>query len=207
MLLLFILWRYFMLIEHLNTHCWEPALRGMRNPKKSHYRSDSKFNEDGSFVIGDSDLNLMYRLMKAGPSHRKFLRMITITADVTATLKFFTEFDTYLHTVQNSTSQMHNNFAIPFNKSNFDKDIDDEILDRLNELLVVYQDNHSVSNWRKLIMNIPQSFLYTRTVQFNYEVFSAMYGTRKNHKLDEWIHFCEYLFLNLPIFGRLFDEN
>ena len=127
-------------IEHTDTYGWEHAIRGMRNPKNSWDKSDSgicykevachscnenrnncAYNlEHDRFVIGDNDLDLMHRLCKAGSDHRKFMRMISVSCDITAPLYWWKEFDTYkVGTVANSCSTMHKIHAKEFTIDDF----------------------------------------------------------------------------------------
>jgi len=183
-------------IEHLETFGWQAALRGMRNPMESWNLSDSNYrNEVGLIRIGSNDNKLCNTLIKAGASHRKFLRMIHIQCDITACLKFWDEFATYEFTVCNSTSQMHKLGSRKLTKEDFSyisavqlKEVNDNI-DRYHES----EGEEKKIVWRKMTDSIPQSFLYTRTVDFNYETFFAMYKWRKNHKMSEWVEFCDIL--------------
>jgi hypothetical protein len=178
------------MITNLQVTGWKAALRGMRNPLQSHDKADSTFNP---LVIGHEDIRLMKKLVSAGhSSHRKFLRMINITCDIEACLKFWDEFDTYEFKVSNSTSQMHTLGKRLLTKDDFHW-ISDVSLDEVNFRIQCYKDDPNKLRWRQMIDSIPQSFLYTRTVQFNYETFMNMYVTRKNHKMEEWVEFCEVI--------------
>jgi len=195
------------MITHLETFNWEGAIRGMRNPKRSWHLSDSTYN---TLDIGDNDMKLMLRLIKAGGAHRKFLRQIIISFDVTANLKFFDQFATYEHTVSNSTSQMHmltkreftiedfsNKLTTPLAKQTMLK-----IIATLNELRKLYLSEELAYNresiWRDMVELMPQSILYTRTITMNYEVFLAMYKWRHKHKMVEWEQFCDQMLNKLP---------
>jgi len=215
-----------MKISYLETIGWDSALRGMRNPMNSHNLSDSITDFDGDMkldetsehpklimngnfvpVIGENDLSLCKRLIKAGSSHRKFLRMISINCDITASLKFFTEFDTYLFTVQNSTSQMHKMGSKLLTIEDFDANTDPMSIFIVNKHIETWKENKSEENWLKMIMSVPQGFLYTRTVCFNYEVFITQYFNRKNHKLYEWREYCETLKNDLPYMKEFLIES
>lgn len=199
-----------MKIEHLETHGWEAAFRGMRNPLQSWVKSDSDMWYIGSsdiwdtegvkkhFEVGPDDLKLAKQLIKAGPSHRKFLRMITIQMDVTAPEKWWAEFDTYEFTVENSTSMTHKFGSRMLTKDDFCDDVFPSVIFMLNEYIAIWQNNKTEENWRLMIMNCPMGFLYRRTVTMNYEVFLSMYHQRKSHKLSEWREFCKVLRNDLP---------
>jgi len=197
-------------IKHLDTCGWMHAMRGLRNPLNSHEKSDSFFE---GLSLGKNDLKLCKKLVKAGPSHRKFLRQINIYCDITANEKWFAEFDTYLHTVQNSTSQMHNLLKKEFELSDFSNELTNSlsiehledtiiVLNSLREMYINPQNfdvEYSIKDiWRDIIELLPQSYLYTRTVMFNYEVFLSMYFLRKDHKMSEWKELMGILRRDLP---------
>jgi len=157
------------------------ALRGMRNPLMSHEKSTD-----------ESDVKLVEKLIKAGPSHRKFLRQCFLSFDIVATTKFFLEFDTYEFVVSNSSSMMHllgKRFLV---KEDFEY-ISKEMLKEVNKRIKLYQDHKNEATYLRMLYSIPQGFLYTRTVTMSFEVFITMYATRKNHKLKEWRDFCEFI--------------
>ena len=189
------------MITRLKTYNWLNSLHGMRSPLQSWHKNDTtvKWSEEKGEMplIGVNDLRLCKRLVRCGASHRKFLRQIQISCDITACLKFWDEFDTYLHTVKNSSSQMHLLGKRLLTKEDFSS-IDDRILDIVNEKIAKYQQTKSKEDWRDMIDNIPQSFLYVRTATFSYEVFLTIYPNRKNHKLEEWRTFCQVLRNELP---------
>lgn len=180
-----------------NTQVWgfEHAIRGMRNPLNSWDRSDSKY-VDGEYVLGENDLGLAKRLIAGGTEHRKFLRQVMISVDITAPLYWWKEFDTYkVGTTANSTSTMHKLATTPISLECFE--IDDynseivgdfvtEIIDRLENLRVKYLETKDKALWKELIRWLPESWLQTRTVTLNYENAINMYYQRKNHKLSEW---------------------
>jgi len=208
-------------LTNLETVGWLPALRGMRNPMRSWNKSNTyevarngerniTQTRDKSVNICENDLKLCNNLVKAGSSHRKFLRQIMIYVDITANLKWFSEFDTYLNVVQNSTSQMHTLTKKDFKLSDFSNELTAEkakhhfqlTIDVLNSLRQDYLKEADVKKkkevWRNILEIVPQSYLYTRTCMFSYEVFLSMYLQRKNHKMSEWVEFCEYLRNHLP---------
>jgi len=199
-------------LKNIEALGWKSALRGMRNPMESWDKNDSSFGStyynktisDISY-LGANDMKLALQLIKAGPSHRKFLRQIMISVDITANLKFWDEFDTYLHTVKNSTSQMHKLGTRKLTHNDFSDNISPLILGIVNEKIEIYQnakknlsDEETKNAWRYMIVNIPQSFMYTRTTTMSYEVFLTMYNNRKHHKMIEWRIFCSELKKSLP---------
>lgn len=203
----------------------EGAIRGMRNPLNSWEKSDSIFrygncNNDCPdcerctvlkgmcFKLGENDLDLARRLIKAGSDHRKFLRQIFVSVDITAPLYWWKEFDTYkVATVANSCSTMHKIHAKPIELSDFSIDdfyIEDEGLDLSDYFKNVVADCESLRRkyletkdkkyWRGLIQLLPESYNQKRTVTLNYETLRNIYGSRHNHKLDEWsIGFMEWI--------------
>ena len=185
-----------MLISRLKTYNWLNSLHGMRSPLQSWHKNDTtvKWSEEKGEMplIGVNDLRLCKRLVRCGASHRKFLRQIQISCDIKANKAWFAEFDTYLHTVQNSTSMMHTLGKRLLTKDDFSS-IDERILNIINEKIAKYQQTKSKEDWRDMIDNIPQGFLYVRTVTFSYEVFLTIYPSRKNHKMEEWRTFCQVL--------------
>ena len=200
-------------IELTDTYGWDIAIRGMRNPLNSWDKSDSDWefvedpsiinpNDEVKWVIGENDLNLMKRLMRAGSDHRKFMRMITVTADITAPLYWWKEYDTYkVGTVANSCSTMHKIHAKKFELSDFswehlDADSLDWLegtIDLLNNKREGYLTTKDKRYWWQLIQLLPTSYEQKRTVLLNYEVLRNMYHSRKAHKLDEWRDFCKWI--------------
>lgn len=208
-------------IENKVTYGWEAAIRGMRNPMNSWGKSDSQYcynnvteclhcadklcriyENANKFVIGDNDLKLMKQLVKAGTDHSKFMRMINVSMDITAPLYWWKEFDTYkVGTVRNSCSTMHKIHSKEFEVSDFSTDhlnLDSmEVLKKTIELLNYYRDQFIETKcknaWWQMIQLLPSSYNQRATVQLNYAVFRNMYHARKNHKLDEWREFCEWI--------------
>ena len=188
-------------IENIDVYGWESALRGMRNPKDSWERSDSKFIPE--FVFGKNDLELASNLHKAGPVHSKYKRFIIITMDVTAPLYWWKEFDTYkVGTVANSCSTMHKIDAYEFNMGMFSHDhlkdkesqeLFNSIIDYLNDRRNEFLKTNDKEKWYNLIQMLPSSFNQKRTVLFSYEVATNIYRWRQNHKQDEWRDFCKVL--------------
>lgn len=207
-------------IENTEVVGWEAAIRGMRNPLNSWEKSDSKwyYNDDDDwedkFVIGPNDLDLMKRLRNAGTDHRKFMRMITIYVDITAPLYWWKEFDTYkVGTVANSCSTMHKIHAKEFTLDDFScehlylplQDLRPTI-DLLNIYRERYLETKDKSDWWQLIQLLPSSYNQRRTVMLNYEVLANIYKSRRNHKLDEWHVFCEWI-ENLPYSEFIIGEK
>ena len=186
-------------IENVETYGWEAAVRGMRNPKNSWDRMDSTYDP---LELGDNDYDLCTRLAKAGQVHGKFLRMITVTCDITAPLYWWKEFDTYkVGTVANSCSTMHKIQAKEFTLEDFSTEhLFEDSLVALNN--VIYELNRHRQNfnflkekdyWWQMIQLLPSSYNQRRTVQMNYAVLKNMYEYRKTHKLDEWLEFCDWI--------------
>lgn len=202
-------------IENVETYGWEAAIRGMRNPMNSWEKSDSKYSvvlcwddegttpmEPCAFLIGDNDLELMQKLVAAGTDHGKFMRMITVTMDVVAPLYWWKEFDTYkVGTVADSCSTMHKIHAKEFTVNDFSHDhlnrkslyILNGAIQYLNGVREAFLKTKDKDYWWQMIQLLPSSYNQRRTVQANYQVLRSMYHARKNHKLDEWRNFCEWV--------------
>ncbi len=220
-------------IENVETYGWEAAIRGMRNPKNSWSKSDSFcnpewnncekcadrercayiFEQDGEpfrAKVGPKDLDLMTRLSNAGTDHGKFLRMITVTLDITAPLYWWKEFSTYkVGTVANSCSTMHKIADKKFERDDFSHEhlscIDigggvgspyrllQQTIVMLNECRNLYLETKDKEYWWQMIQLLPSSYNQRRTVQLNYAVLRNMYHARKAHKLDEWRDFCAWI--------------
>lgn len=205
-------------IEKTEVFNLEGAVRGTRNPLNSWKLSDSFKNDKGKFYVGEKDLDLMKRLIKSGPSHRKFLRQIFVCFDVTAPLYWLKEFDTYkISTTSNSCSTMHkiqekefkwedfsneHLFADTSTSDDFIKPLDNTIkaLNRARELFLSTKDK---KYWWQMIQLLPSSYNQKRTITLDYETLLNMYETRKDHKLDEWHTFCDWI-LKLPYTKELF---
>lgn len=209
-------------LEKTEVFGWESAIRGMRNPMNSWDKSDSnwEFVEDPSiinpsdsvqWVIGENDLKLMKSLSKAGNDHAKFLRMINVTVDITAPLYWWKEFDTYkVGTVANSCSTMHKIHAKEFSLDDFSHEHLDtwsvvaleSVIKALNYNREKFLESKDKPYWWQMIQLLPSSYNQKRTVQLNYQVLKSMYKARWNHKLDEWVYFCEWM-LDLPYFTEI----
>ena len=178
---------------------FENAFRGMRNPKNSWAKSDSYSGING-FVIGENDMKLAQALIKAGSEHRKFMRQIFVSVDITAPLYWWKEFDTYkVGTTSNSTSTMHKLATTPITLDCFEiddydnsifvnKEEIDYLIQFLESLRTKYLDTKDKRYWKELIRWLPESWLQTRTVTMTYENLFAMCskGQRRFHKLNEW---------------------
>lgn len=190
-------------IERVSVMNLENAIRGARNPLNSWGRSDSTYGEDGNYILGNNDLDLGRRLARAGSDHRKFLRQIFVSADITAPLYWWKEFDTYkIGTVANSCSTMHKIHSKPFERDDFSHDRLDrsglQILDMLisyleQERLKFCNDKEDRQPWHNMIQLLPSSYNQMRTVSMNYENLINMFYARKNHKLAEWHTFCDWI--------------
>lgn len=226
-------------IENTVVNGWEAAIRGMRNPMNSWEKSDSWFedsfsteydcwahnilNEDKSYdcaqspalgdtMIGPNDHKLMMQLAKAGTEHSKYRRFITVTADITAPLYWWKEYDTYkVGTVANSCSTMHKIHAKEFTYDDFswehllnggdicpDSDSNwrwflGKTIDMLNAARSRYLETKDKRYWWQMIQLLPTSYNQRRTVLLNYENLAAIYRQRKDHKLDEWHTFCDWI--------------
>lgn len=189
-------------IERDSVMNFENAMRGARNPLNSWARMDSYVDEDGNFVFGDNDIDLAKRLRKAGSDHRKFMRQIFVSCDITAPMYWWKEYDTYkVATVANSTSTMHKIHSKPFDIEDFSHDhLTEESLRAMNNMIeylesirLKYVETKDKKYWYDLIQLLPSSYNQMRTCTFNYETLVNIYFSRRNHKLDEWHTFCEWI--------------
>ena len=192
-------------VENVDVYGWEAAIRGMRSPMNSWHISDTDFTVSTP-VIGENDMKLMKALIKGGTEHRKFLRMVTVTMDITAPLYWWKEFDTYkVGTVANSCSTMHKIHSKEFKLDDFSHEHLDMIgeatmmrtINNLNIYRNLYNETKDKHYWWNMIQLLPSSYNQRRTVQMNYEVVLNIVRQRENHKLDEWIIFTDRL-KNLP---------
>ena len=204
-------------IENLEVWGFRGAIRGMRNPMNSWNRMDTVFAENGDVIkIGENDASLMLRLKNAGSDHRKYLRMIHIQCDVTAPLYFWKDYDSYkVSTVSNSCSTMHKIHAYEINQSMFSTEDLDEIglnvLQTTIDYMNYYRENYIASGlkdktaWRRMIQMLPTSYNQKRTIDINYETLLNIFGSRSNHKLQEFRGFCAILKKELPYIAALFE--
>lgn len=212
-------------VENIEVFGWEAALRGMRNPMNSWAKSDTVFAgwDSSSPIIGENDLRLMKNLRKAGTDHRKYLRMINVTMDITAPLYWWKEYDTYkVSTVANSCSTMHKIADKEFTLDDFSHehlrneterhealnnvDIMRDIIHHLNFSRKMFLETKEKCYWWQMIQLLPSSYNQRRTAQLNYEVLLNMYHARKVHKLDEWVELCKVI-ETLPYFEDICLNN
>lgn len=210
-------------IENVEIHGWEPAIRGMRNPKNIWAKSDSGLGchseQEGTFfchectsgcwnpsyVLGENDLHLAETLASAGTDHRKFMRMITVYLDVTAPLYWWKEYDTYkVGTVANSCSTMHKIAEKEFTLEDFSHEhlepdaisVLEDVIHTMNVHRQWFNEGsfaNSKNDWWQMIQLLPSSYNQRRTLMLNYEVLANIYPARRNHKLDEWHTFCDWI--------------
>ena len=198
-------------VERVSVMNLENAMRGARNPMNSWAKSDSAYGPDGQYVLGENDLSLAVRLCAAGSDHRKFLRQIMASMDITAPLYWWKEFDTYkVGTVANSTSTMHKLHAKPLELSDFSSDrLTPASLEEFQRYVAYLEtvrqrfvEKRDRADWYDLIQLLPSSYNQMRTVTLNYEVLVNIYYARRNHKLDEWHVLCDEI-LRLPYARQL----
>lgn len=216
-------------VENIETWGFEHAIRGMRNPMKSWAKSDSRFRTDGHNdgtdcpcecpnimpEIGENDLDLMQRLYKSGTEHRKYMRQVFISMDITAPLYWWKEFDTYkVGTAANSTSTMHKIHAEPFSRADFSCErmteeallLLDQVIDFLELRRQVFLETKDLQLWDDMIQTLPSSYNQLRTVTMTYENAVAMIHQRENHKLREWREFVGIL-LDLPYMREIMEVH
>jgi hypothetical protein len=190
-------------IERTSVMNFENAIRGARNPLNSWDRMDSFYDENGEFVLGENDRTLASKLAHAGSDHRKFLRQIFVSVDITAPLYWWKEFDTYkVGTVANSCSTMHKIHSKEFDREDFSCDrLDDDGLAILDTLIAYLEkerarfceNKEDRQAWHNMIQLLPSSYNQMRTISMNYENLINMYYARKNHKLAEWHTLCDWI--------------
>lgn len=189
------------LVEKFEVFNWEGAIRGARNPMNSWAKSDSRYDGE-KYILGENDLDLMRRLVRAGSDERKFMRQILVSMDITAPRFWWEQFSTYrVGVVQNSTSTMHkihtrdltrNDFSVD-NNSEPKMQLLDAILDFINHQRRMYLATNNKEYWYNMIEILPQSYNQKRTLTLNYEVLRNIYHARKHHKLKEWRTLCEII--------------
>lgn len=209
-------------IEKTDVYGWEAAIRGMRNAMSSWDKSDSINCGFGDFFIGQNDVDLMKRLTKSGDDHGKVARYLDVYVDITAPLYWWKEFRTYrkgrkfmddgdelldpddfeMHIETNSCSTMHKIHAKEFVLGDFSweklytpmgQSAYAMIVDALNNAREKYLETKDKKFWYEMIQLLPSSYNQKRTVKLNYQVLKNMYHARKNHKLDEWVQFCDWV--------------
>ena len=190
-------------LERTSVKNLENAIRGARNPMNSWDRIDSRYDESGDYILGENDLGLARRLRLAGSDHRKFIRQIFVSVDITAPLYWWKEYDTYkVATVANSTSTMHKIHSRPFSIDDFSHDhmtpdtlaFMQTVVERLESIRQTYlEQGRRKEDWYDLIQLLPSSYNQLRTCTMNYETLVNIYHARKAHKLVEWHTFCEWI--------------
>lgn len=194
-------------IENIDVWGWQHAIRGMRNPMNSWEKSDSGYGIDGEdddvFSVGNNDLSLMRKLFAAGTEHRKFMRQIFVSLDLTAPLYWWKEMDTYkVGTVANSCSTMHKIHAKEFVLDDFSHEhlLEDEaiefmkyLVDGLNFYRKKFLETKDKVYWWQMIQLLPSSYNQRRTLTMDYEVAATIIRQREGHKLDEWNEFVKVL--------------
>jgi len=195
--------------EHTKIFNFEGALRGMRNPKDSWEDSDSYYLEN-NYIIGEKDMKLAKTLIKAGKEHRKFLRQIMISVDITAPRYWWSEFDTYkIGITANSCSTMHKLNAYPITIDMFEIDevfLDDSVqntINQLEKLRNLYNETKDIKYLRAMKQRLPESFLQKRTVTLNYENIFEIIRQRGKHRLSEWFQDTANWILMLPYINLL----
>ena len=212
-------------VENIDIWGFEHAIRGMRNPLNSWAKSDSLAfgtatiyadNEIVAEMIGPNDLTLMKTLYQAGPEHRKYLRQIFVSMDITAPLYWWKEFDTYkVGTVANSCSTMHTIHRKEFTLDDFScehlingtsKIMLNGVIDLMNKYRSQYLSTKNKEYWWQLIQLLPSSYNQKRTVTMNYENVATIIRQRSHHKLDEWNNFIDIL-KELPYVKEIMEET
>lgn len=197
--------------EHTSVMNLDNAMRGARNPMNSWGRMDSGYDEEGNYCLGSNDLDLAVRLRRAGSDHRKFMRQIFVSVDITAPIYWWKEYDTYkVATVANSTSTMHKIHSKPFELEDFSHDhltpsgleTLKGIIRELEKTRLRFIEGKKKEDWYDLIQLLPSGYNQMRTCTLNYETLVHIYHARRNHKLEEWHEFCRWV-EGLPYAGDL----
>ena len=194
----------------------ENAIRGMRNPLNSWDKSDSRFNwETGEYIVGPNDLVLAHRLAKSGSDHRKFLRQIIVSIDITAPLYWWKEMDQYkVGTTTNSCSTMHKIHSKEFSRNDFSCErmnesglaVLDGVIAYLESERLLFNETKDKQHWHNIIQILPTSYNQLRTVTLSYENLLNIYHARNHHKLCEWHDLCD-LIERLPYFKEICLEG
>lgn len=206
-------------VENIEIAGWRAAIRGARNPMNSWDKSDSIYFPDQDYSccvsIGPNDLKLLRNLANAGPDHGKYLRMIQVYCDVTGPLYWYKELDTYRMGVEkNSCSTMHKIHSEPITMSDFSHDklnllgvnMLKILVDQLEANRRLFLENKDKKHWWQIIQLLPSSYNQRRTYMFSYAALRSIYHARKNHKLDEWREFCEFIRM-LPYAAELITNE
>ena len=222
-------------IENIQVFGFEGAIRGMRMPYESFDKSDSNWDSHCGlnagyqncdacpwqnincelcyYCIGTNDLALAKKLIKAGPEHRKFLRMIHVQADVLAPRYWWAEMDKYKFVEANSSSTMHLITKRPLTIKDFSYDNPNDgfqfTVRHLNNLIKEYNEKENKTEkeelFRKIKQLLPESYNQLRMIDTNYECLLSIYNQRKNHRLTEWHEFCEWI-LTLPYMKEFLED-
>lgn len=189
-------------LERYSVMNMENAVRGARNPMNSWDRADSYYDENNNYILGENDLSLAIKLCRAGSDHRKFIRQIIVSVDITAPMYWWKEYDTYkVATVANSTSTMHKIHSKKFELNDFSHDFLSEnglrilnlVIDSLEEIRLKFIETKNKNDWYDIIQLLPSSYNQMRTCTFNYETLVNIYHARAHHKLKEWHTFCDWI--------------
>ncbi len=218
-------------IEYLDVYGFETAIRAMRNPKNSWKNSDSTFKDGKLINIGPNDFDLMKRLFKGGTEHRKYLRQIYVSFDLSAMVYYLAEFDTYkVGVTRNSCSFMHKGVSKSFEITDFsnhndeveniikndihcyDPDLELEVscwrmvLKTLNKLRDKYLETKDPDIFLRIRDILPSGYNQRATFSMNYENIINMIRQRKDHRIPEWREFCQYMIDNLPLLKELLED-
>lgn len=208
-----------LLLERTKVFNLEGAIRGMRNPMNSWDSSDSYSNDYvdrdhiGDFIVGPNDLKLMKKLAKSGSDHRKFMRQIFVSVDITAPLYWWKEYDTYkVGTVANSCSTMHKIHTKDLTINDFSHEhlndgsisILESLLFHINAYREEFVRNKDKDDWWQIIQLLPSSYDQMRTCTLTYENLINIYFARRHHKLDEWHVVCDWI-RSLPYLSVCID--
>lgn len=200
-------------IENISVYNIARAVYSARNALNSWDKSDSDLEHD---ILGENDLDLARRLYKAGAEHRKYMRQIFVTMDITTNQTLWGQLDTYkIGTTKNSCSKMHRIHVKPFEMEDFSHEGISEVggttmgafttvLETLESLRKRYNSTHEKKYWRAMIDLLPMGYNLKATVTMNYENVMNILNQRSNHKMDEWTDFCGVL-LNLPYVKEIRD--
>lgn len=180
----------------------ENAIRGARNPLNSWAKQDSYYDDEHNYILGENDLSLAKRLCQAGSDHRKFIRQVIVSVDITAPLYWWKEYDTYkVATVANSTSTMHKIHSKAFELDDFSHDhmtigsLEQfkTFIEYLESIRIKYIDTKDKVYWYDMIQLLPSSYNQLRTCTLNYETLVNIYHARRSHKLEEWHTLCDWI--------------
>lgn len=210
------------LVENIDVYGFETAIRGMRNPMNSWDKSDSYYESanfcDKSYIVGDDDLALMRKLYRGGTEHRKYSRQIWVGMDITTNHIVWAEFDTYkVGVTRNSCSKMHKIHVKGFEPDDFSHEGISEVggfaeehfhktLEVLEKLRVLFNETHEKKYWRAMLELLPMGYNLRATVTMNYENVFNIIRQRSNHKMFEWIEFCNVLRNELPLVDEIIGE-